>query len=61
VWAETVRSLAKAVGRHKVWVTSALLGQATMSAEEAQKAASILGPDASAPRGTSDIPVGPSQ
>src|SRR5437868_4205451 len=34
----TFEALARAVGRHKVWVTSALLGQATMSAEEAHKA-----------------------
>src|SRR5438045_2139470 len=39
----TFEAIAKAVGRHKVWVTSALLGQATMSAEEAQKAAAVLG------------------
>src|SRR5712691_11406848 len=39
----TFDALAKAVGRHKVWVTSALLGQATMSAEEAQKAVTALG------------------
>jgi cyanate lyase len=39
----TFEAIAKAVGRHKVWVTSALLGQSTMSAEEAQKAASVLG------------------
>jgi cyanate lyase len=36
-------AIAKAVGRHKVWVTAALFGQATMSAEEAQKAVSVLG------------------
>lgn len=39
----TYAAIAKAVGRHPVWVTSALLGQATMSAEEAQKAVTILG------------------
>jgi cyanate lyase len=39
----TFEQIARAVGRHKVWVTSALLGQATMSAEEAQKAVSLLG------------------
>jgi cyanate lyase len=27
----TFEAIAKAVGRHKVWVTSALLGQSTMS------------------------------
>jgi cyanate lyase len=39
----TFEALAKAVGRHKVWVTSALYGQATMSSEEAQKAVAMLG------------------
>ena len=39
----TFEAIAKAVGRHKVWVTSALLGQATMSAEEAQKTTELLG------------------
>ena len=46
----TFEAIAKAVGRHKVWVTSALLGQSTMSAEEAQKATTALGlgPDVAA-------------
>jgi cyanate lyase len=46
----TFEAIAKAVGRHKVWVASALLGQSTMSAEEAQKTASVLGlgPDVAA-------------
>jgi len=39
----TFEAIAKAVGRHKVWVTAALHGQATMSAEEAQKAVTVLG------------------
>ena len=39
----TFEAIARAVGRHKVWTTSALLGQATMSAEEAQKATAVLG------------------
>jgi cyanate lyase len=39
----TFADIAKAVGRHPVWVTAALLGQATMSAEEAEKAAAALG------------------
>ena len=39
----TFGAIAKAVGRHPVWVTSALLGQATMSKEEAQKAVEVLG------------------
>jgi cyanate lyase len=46
----TFEAIAKAVGRHKVWVTSALLGQAPMSAEEAEKAVGALGlsPDVAA-------------
>jgi cyanate lyase len=39
----TFEAIARAVGRHKVWVTSALLGQSTMSAEEAQRAVATLG------------------
>ena len=39
----TFEAIARAVGRHKVWVTSALFGQATMSAEEAAKAVEVLG------------------
>jgi cyanate lyase len=35
--------IAKAVGAHKVWVTSVLLGQNSMSTEEAQKVAQLLG------------------
>jgi cyanate lyase len=46
----TFEAIAQAVGRHKVWVTAALLGQATMSAEEAARAVSVLGlgPDVAA-------------
>jgi cyanate lyase len=39
----TFDGIAKAVGRHKVWVTAAIMGQATMSAEEAQKLTALLG------------------
>jgi cyanate lyase len=39
----TFEAIARAVGRHKVWVTAALMGQATMSADEAQKAVAVLG------------------
>jgi cyanate lyase len=35
--------IAAAVGAHKVWVTSALLGQNSMSREDAEKAANVLG------------------
>jgi cyanate lyase len=39
----TFEAITKAVGRHKVWVTAALMGQATMSAEEAHAAVQVLG------------------
>lgn len=39
----TFEEIAKKVGRHLVWVTSALMGQATMSAEEAERAVAVLG------------------
>ena len=46
----TFEAIAKAVGRHKVWVTAALHGQATMSGEEAHKAVAVLslGPEVAA-------------
>ncbi len=42
--------VARAVGRHKVWTTSALLGQATMTKEESERAVELLGlgPDVAA-------------
>jgi cyanate lyase len=39
----TFEEIARAVGRHVVWTTAALLGQATMSKEEAKKAVACLG------------------
>lgn len=39
----TFEDIGKAVGRHKVWVTAALMGQGTMSKEEAGKAVKALG------------------
>jgi cyanate lyase len=39
----TFEAVAKAIGRHKVWTAAALLGQATMSADEAKKAVEALG------------------
>jgi cyanate lyase len=65
----TFEQIAGAVGRHTLWVTSALLGQSTMSAEEALKASEVLGlgPDVAAAlqtismRGSldADVPVDP--
>ena len=39
----TFDAIAKAVGRHRVWVAAAIMGQATMSADEAQKLTALLG------------------
>lgn len=39
----TFEQISRAVGRHKVWVTAALMGQASMSKEEAAKAVAALG------------------
>jgi cyanate lyase len=39
----TFEQIARAVGRHKVWVATALYGQATMSAEEPGKVVELLG------------------
>jgi cyanate lyase len=35
--------IAQAVGRHKIWTTAALLGQATMTDEESARAVECLG------------------
>ena len=53
----TFDALAKAVGRHKVWVTAALLGQATMSAEEAGAAVKLLGLGADVSTALQSIPL----
>src|SRR5438270_476975 len=39
----TWQAIADAVGRHVVWATAALLGQATMDQSEAAKVADLLG------------------
>ncbi len=38
----TFEAIAQVVGRHKVWTTTALLGQASMSAEEAERVVQLL-------------------
>jgi cyanate lyase len=38
----TFEAIAQVVGRHKVWTTTALLGQASMSAEEARRVVDLL-------------------
>jgi len=39
----TFEEISKAVGRDKVWVTAAIMGQATMSKDEAEKTVRTLG------------------
>ncbi len=39
----TFEQIAKAVGKHKVWTAAALLGQASMSKQEAEQAVACLG------------------
>jgi cyanate lyase len=53
----TFESIATAVGRHKVWTTAALLGQATMSQEEAGKVGALLGVDADVVEALQEIPT----
>jgi cyanate lyase len=40
---KTFDEIAAAVGRHPVWVTSAIMGQQSMSSDEAEKLAAFLG------------------
>ena len=53
----TFEAIAEAVGRHKVWVTAALLGQATMSADEANTAACVLGLDPEVAEALQEMPM----
>ncbi len=53
----TFEAIAKAVGRHKVWVTAALFGQATMSKEEATRATEMLGLGADVAAALQEIPL----
>ena len=53
----TFEAIAKAVGRHKVWVTAALLGQATMSADEANATARVLGLDPEVAEALQEMPM----
>jgi cyanate lyase len=53
----TFEAIAQAVGRHKVWVTAALMGQATMSAEEALAAVTVLGLGPDVAQALQEIPL----
>ena len=53
----TFAAIAEAVGRHKVWVTAALMGQATMSADEANAAARVLGLEPEVAEALQEMPM----
>lgn len=53
----TFEGIARAVGRHKVWVTAALLGQAAMSREEADRAVEVLGLGPEVAAALTEIPM----
>jgi cyanate lyase len=53
----TFEAIAQAVGRHTVWVTAALMGQATMSAEEAMAAVQVLGLGPDVAQALQEIPM----
>lgn len=53
----TFEELAQKVGRHKVWITAALMGQHPRSAEEAGAATEALGLGQEAARSRREIPM----
>jgi cyanate lyase len=53
----TFEEIARAVGRHKVWTAAALLGQATMTREEAERAIACLGLQGNVARALQTIPM----
>ena len=53
----TFEEISERVGRDKVWVTAALFGQATMSADEANAVVDCLDLDDSVARALQEIPM----
>ncbi|MBV9455293.1 MAG: cyanase [Rubrobacter sp.] len=53
----TFESIAEKVGRHKAWMTAALLGQHPMSAEDAEQVVDILGLDQEVTAVLQEIPM----
>ncbi|MGH8903252.1 MAG: cyanase [Egibacteraceae bacterium] len=49
--------IADAVGRHEVWVTSAIYGQAQMDAKEAGRLVELLGVDAEVAEALQEFPM----
>ena len=53
----TFEAIAQKVGRHKVWTTAALLGQHSMSAEEADAVGDLLDLDPEVTEALQEIPL----
>lgn len=53
----TFETIAQAVGRHPVWTTAALFGQAQMSAEEAEQVITLLGLEPGVAIALQDFPM----
>jgi cyanate lyase len=53
----TFEAIAEKVGRHKAWMTAALLGQHPMSAEDAEQVVDILGLDQEVTAVLQEIPM----
>lgn len=53
---KTFDDIAEAVGRHPVWTASAIMGQATMTEEEADKLVTLLDLDAEVATALQEIP-----
>jgi cyanate lyase len=53
----TFEAIAEKVGRHKAWMTAALLGQHPMSAEDAEQVVDILGLDQEVATVLREIPM----
>ena len=53
----TFQEIADKVGRHVVWTTAAIMGQATMSAEEAHAAVQVLGLGSEVAEALQQIPM----
>jgi cyanate lyase len=53
----TFENIGRAVGRHTVWTTAALLGQASMSNEEASRAVECLGLGRDVAEALQDFPM----
>src|SRR6266700_5820805 len=53
----TFETIAQAVGRHPVWTTAALFGQAQMNAEEAEQVITLLGLEPEVATALQDFPM----